>query len=342
VRDLHKVREQEGIVLSRPQVYVLVGLLAIVACLVFIFGYYVGRRAPVVVATDDASLIPEDVKRESVALLLARAAEEEAERVEEPGPELEFHEVLSEGEDLTPERRGTPTPAPVNATPTPRPVGNTPTPRPVGNTPTPKLAGAGAAMSDEAETVRTPEPTASASKPDETASEPIREEPADEEVTPTPRPEGRREAGSPAGDTRSIAQAGPASSDGAERVPEQASASKPAQETRQEARTGTAPGATTTAPSPSGGAPAHAPASRQWSAQYAVQVSSFKDPSVADRLVRQLQAKGFAAYRVAADINGKTWYRVRVGPFPTRPDAEAERGRLREARPDLKPMITRE
>jgi cell division protein FtsN len=38
-----------------------------------------------------------------------------------------------------------------------------------------------------------------------------------------------------------------------------------------------------------------------------------------------LKTKGYDAFIVAADVHGKTWYRVRVGPFDNRQEAESMR-----------------
>ena len=43
----------------------------------------------------------------------------------------------------------------------------------------------------------------------------------------------------------------------------------------------------------------------------------------ADRILKQLTAQGFAAYTVRTEINGKTWYRLRIGYFD-RPEASQE------------------
>jgi cell division septation protein DedD len=59
-------------------------------------------------------------------------------------------------------------------------------------------------------------------------------------------------------------------------------------------------------------------------------VASLKDPADAARLVLSLQAKGFAAYRVTAQVPGSgTWHRVRVGVFKDRAAAQAVLERLK-------------
>jgi cell division septation protein DedD len=76
---------------------------------------------------------------------------------------------------------------------------------------------------------------------------------------------------------------------------------------------------------------ASAPAAKQditvnnWS----VQVMATTDKQFADNWLRKLKAKGYEAYRVDADINGKIWYRVRIGTFETRQDADNLRAELK-------------
>jgi cell division septation protein DedD len=55
----------------------------------------------------------------------------------------------------------------------------------------------------------------------------------------------------------------------------------------------------------------------------AVQVASTKDANSADEMVAKLKRMGYDAFRTVAKIAGKgTWYRVRVGPYRTRSDAQ--------------------
>jgi cell division protein FtsN len=50
---------------------------------------------------------------------------------------------------------------------------------------------------------------------------------------------------------------------------------------------------------------------------WAVQVNATKDPATADRLIRQLELRGYPAYLFKVRLRGETWYRVRVGRFAT-------------------------
>lgn len=60
-----------------------------------------------------------------------------------------------------------------------------------------------------------------------------------------------------------------------------------------------------------------------------IQVASLRDPKKADRMVAQLKKKGFPAYRSTAEIPGKgIWYRVRVGSYMSKTEANGILGRL--------------
>ena len=55
-----------------------------------------------------------------------------------------------------------------------------------------------------------------------------------------------------------------------------------------------------------------------------IQVSSLKDVEAADALVAKLKLQGYAAYRTTGEVPGKgTWYRVRVGYYKNKAEAEA-------------------
>ena len=61
----------------------------------------------------------------------------------------------------------------------------------------------------------------------------------------------------------------------------------------------------------------------------AVQVASTKDQASAIELVKKLKQLGYAGFRVRAVIPNKgTWYRVRVGPYRTKAEAEQMRTEL--------------
>jgi len=62
---------------------------------------------------------------------------------------------------------------------------------------------------------------------------------------------------------------------------------------------------------------------------FAVQLGSFGSRDNADRLVRDMTAKGFAAFVAPITSNGRELYRVRVGPTRDRSQAEALAAQLR-------------
>jgi cell division septation protein DedD len=61
---------------------------------------------------------------------------------------------------------------------------------------------------------------------------------------------------------------------------------------------------------------------------WTVQIKSSPDKKFADNWVNRLKAKGYDAFAAEADVKGQTWYRVRVGRFSAREEAEALRGML--------------
>lgn len=78
------------------------------------------------------------------------------------------------------------------------------------------------------------------------------------------------------------------------------------------------------------------PQPRHWT----VQVSSFRSRALADELRSRLTNKGFDAYLVMVESDdGRVRYRVRVGNYPTRGEAERTAERLRAER-DLNPFVT--
>jgi DedD protein len=82
-----------------------------------------------------------------------------------------------------------------------------------------------------------------------------------------------------------------------------------------------APAPATTAPSP---APhATVAASRAEPGTFVVQLGSFGSRENAERLVRDMTAKGFATFIAPITSNGRELYRVRVGPTRDRASAEA-------------------
>lgn len=72
---------------------------------------------------------------------------------------------------------------------------------------------------------------------------------------------------------------------------------------------------------------------------YQLQVSSFRTQPEANQFSDQLRARGHKAYVVEAHVAGRgTWYRVRVGPFPTQHAAIAYRSAF-EAKEHVVPFV---
>ncbi len=72
-----------------------------------------------------------------------------------------------------------------------------------------------------------------------------------------------------------------------------------------------------------------APAEAEAAGPVVIQVFSSRDETQARRLLTRLQAKGFAAQLSPVQVGRDTMYRVRVGPFDERRQAEAVAARVR-------------
>ena len=84
-----------------------------------------------------------------------------------------------------------------------------------------------------------------------------------------------------------------------------------------------------TASAPRVEAPKPAPATRAEPGSFVVQLGSFRERDNADRLVRDMTAKGFAAFVAPITSGGRELYRVRVGPTRDRAQAEALAAQLK-------------
>jgi DedD protein len=69
-----------------------------------------------------------------------------------------------------------------------------------------------------------------------------------------------------------------------------------------------------------------APPTQGW----AVQVASFPRAEEAEERLLSLRAAGHSAYLVHALVKGQTWYRVRIGPYPSTAEAGQARTELSE------------
>ncbi len=64
--------------------------------------------------------------------------------------------------------------------------------------------------------------------------------------------------------------------------------------------------------------------------EFWIQAASFTSRGRADELKQGLAEKGIAALISVKDISGKSYYRVRVGPYPAKPEADGWLGRLKD------------
>jgi len=72
--------------------------------------------------------------------------------------------------------------------------------------------------------------------------------------------------------------------------------------------------------------------------KYTVQVSSFNNEAEAAKTTKALVDKGFSAFYLSADVNGKTWYRVGIGVHKTIAEAKKAREDLLK-QPDIKTAV---
>ena len=61
---------------------------------------------------------------------------------------------------------------------------------------------------------------------------------------------------------------------------------------------------------------------------YLLQVGAFPNPADAETMKARLAMQGFVANVQSVDVNGQTFHRVRLGPFPTASALEATKQRL--------------
>jgi DedD protein len=75
-------------------------------------------------------------------------------------------------------------------------------------------------------------------------------------------------------------------------------------------------------------------------ASFTIQVGAFRDKATADAMVARLKGKGFPAYVATPDAVDSSLFHVRVGSYPSRPDAEKVETRLRDEE-KFKPVIVK-
>ncbi len=72
------------------------------------------------------------------------------------------------------------------------------------------------------------------------------------------------------------------------------------------------------------------PAPHAASGPYSVQIDAMMDWQGAQQMAQKIRAKGFQPYIVPTYVQGKTWYRLRVGHYATPEQAQAAESRLHE------------
>ena len=85
---------------------------------------------------------------------------------------------------------------------------------------------------------------------------------------------------------------------------------------------------------------ADAPSAEPAGQGFALQITALKEPAEADAIARRLSAKGYAAYVLKPAAGTPSVYRVRVGKFKTRREAEAIATKLHKEE-QFTPWITR-
>jgi cell division septation protein DedD len=73
---------------------------------------------------------------------------------------------------------------------------------------------------------------------------------------------------------------------------------------------------------------------------YAVQIAALNVRTEADAIAKRLTSKGYSAYVLAPSAGTPKVFRVRVGKFPTRKEAESVATKLQKEE-QFKPWITR-
>ncbi len=72
------------------------------------------------------------------------------------------------------------------------------------------------------------------------------------------------------------------------------------------------------------------PGPKKTGASWVFQVASLSERAKADEMAGNLKSKGFPAFVEAAEVNGKTYFRVRVGPRQERKDIDALAASVRD------------
>ncbi|MFC1824106.1 SPOR domain-containing protein [Thermodesulfobacteriota bacterium] len=73
---------------------------------------------------------------------------------------------------------------------------------------------------------------------------------------------------------------------------------------------------------------------------FTVQLASLEEQNKAERMIRRLNAKGYPAYYYEVKLQGRSYYRIRCGKFPSRQEAQAYARKLAKER-GMKGFVSR-
>jgi len=70
-------------------------------------------------------------------------------------------------------------------------------------------------------------------------------------------------------------------------------------------------------------------------AKFTLQLSAFQDQAEAEAFLSTVKSAGYGAYVTAADVDGKQFYRVRLGNYATYDDAVAAKAEFEKKVPKI-------
>ena len=76
------------------------------------------------------------------------------------------------------------------------------------------------------------------------------------------------------------------------------------------------------------------------SGKFAIQVASLKDLGQAQMLMNKFKEKGYPAFFQSSNLNGQTWHRIRIGPYPDKETAIKDQARLKQGGVDCLVLST--
>lgn len=89
------------------------------------------------------------------------------------------------------------------------------------------------------------------------------------------------------------------------------------------------------APRPADPKPADTPEASSGKAKFTLQLSAFQDQAEAEAFLGTVKAAGYSAYVNTAEVDGKMFYRVRLGGYPTYEDAVAAKTEFEKKVPKI-------